>query len=99
MEKIKDYLISYDISENRKRSRIGKVLENYGRRVQKSVFSCSLTKKQLFELKVKLKQIFQENYQDAGDDSILVLVAREEEIVRCSGRTKVLFEKRDYEII
>lgn len=36
------YVISYDISENKIRNKISKLLEGYGRRVQYSVFECRL---------------------------------------------------------
>lgn len=44
-------LIVYDISDNKERAKVDKVLHDYGFRVQKSVYECRLTraaKKQLF---------------------------------------------------
>jgi len=38
------HLISYDIEDDRERLQVSKVLEGFGRRVQKSVFECPLTK-------------------------------------------------------
>lgn len=35
-------LISYDISNDRRRSKVARTLEDYGRRVQYSVFECLL---------------------------------------------------------
>ena len=35
-------MIAYDISEDRIRYRVAKILENYGTRVQYSVFECKL---------------------------------------------------------
>jgi len=35
-------LVSYDISNDRRRSRLAKVLEGWGRRVQYSVFECEV---------------------------------------------------------
>lgn len=48
------YIISYDITSDRLRSKIAKELENYGRRVQYSVFECRITIKQFEELYEKL---------------------------------------------
>lgn len=39
---MKLYVISYDISENKIRKKISKLLEGYGKRVQYSVFECRL---------------------------------------------------------
>jgi len=38
------YVICYDISDNNLRAKIAKELQNYGRRVQYSVFECDITK-------------------------------------------------------
>ncbi len=48
------YIISYDISKDKKRRKISKELENYGKRVQYSVFECELDKKRFEELYLKL---------------------------------------------
>ncbi len=48
------YIISYDISKDKKRRKISKKLENYGKRVQYSVFECELDKKRFEELYQKL---------------------------------------------
>ena len=44
------YLISYDIDKNKIRNRIAKTLENYGKRVQYSVFECEIDKGQFDKL-------------------------------------------------
>lgn len=51
------YVISYDLSSNRLRNKVAKELENYGKRVQYSVFECRITQKQLRELYQKLSNI------------------------------------------
>ncbi len=51
------YLICFDIIENKTRYRCVKQLLNYGHRVQKSVFECSLSDAQFMELKNKLDNI------------------------------------------
>lgn len=48
------YLISYDITSNKLRRKIAKELENYGIRVQYSVFECSLDKTRYREIYSKL---------------------------------------------
>lgn len=48
------YLISYDISSDRLRNKVAKTMEEYGRRVQYSVFECTLSEKQYRDLRIKL---------------------------------------------
>lgn len=50
-------VISYDIIDDKRRSRLAKMLLNYGRRVQKSVFECLLEDRELLELKGKIPLI------------------------------------------
>lgn len=41
------YLVSYDIPETRRRTKLAKILEDFGDRVQYSVFECILDEKLL----------------------------------------------------
>ena len=52
-----EYVVVYDISENRERTKIDKLLQGFGRRVQKSVFECVMRKRDLKELEGKLNQL------------------------------------------
>ena len=61
------YVISYDITENRSRYRVMKLLKGCGFHVQKSVFECILSEKQLTTLLKKLTR-----YVDEETDSIRV---------------------------
>lgn len=47
-------LISYDIPHDKRRSKIAKTLENFGKRVQYSVFECQLTDSQLADVRGRL---------------------------------------------
>lgn len=47
-------VISYDISNDKRRTKIMKILEDHGRRVQYSVFECHLQLKELERLKDRL---------------------------------------------
>lgn len=49
------YVIAYDIPCNRRRRKVAKLLEGYGRRVQYSVFECTLTTAQLAQLEKRLR--------------------------------------------
>jgi CRISPR-associated protein Cas2 len=50
-------LIVYDIPDNKRRTKLAKFLEGYGRRVQKSVFECFISLDEMGKLyeKVKIK--------------------------------------------
>ena len=50
-------LISYDISDDKRRLKIMKTLEDYGRRVQYSVFECHLRPIELERLKNRLQAL------------------------------------------
>lgn len=51
------YIVSYDITSNKLRRKIAKELENYGVRVQYSVFECSLDSSRFNEMYKKLVQL------------------------------------------
>lgn len=57
MKGVADYTVVYDISSDRERSRVEKVLKGFGFRVQKSVFECRMDKKSKEELIEKLKKL------------------------------------------
>jgi CRISPR-associated protein Cas2 len=59
------YLITYDISCNKRRKKVSDLLEGYGQRVQYSVFECKLTADQYAELCQRLRPRIQ-----PGEDSI-----------------------------
>ena len=50
-------IVSYDIPETKRRTRVMKLMKNYGRHVQFSVFECDLTSTQLEELRRRLKAL------------------------------------------
>ncbi len=48
-------LVAYDISDDRRRTRVMKLLQGYGQRVQYSVFECDLTPQQYAALRRELR--------------------------------------------
>lgn len=44
------YLVSYDITSDKRRRKIAKILENYGKRIQYSVFECDLSEERYRKL-------------------------------------------------
>lgn len=59
------YVICYDISADRRRLRVADELENYGLRVQRSVFECHLREDEFAELKRVLAELI-----DATEDHV-----------------------------
>ena len=59
-------LISYDISDDKKRNKVAGLLKDQGKRVQYSVFECHLDAKRLNDLIVRLEPFAE------GDDSIRI---------------------------
>lgn len=49
-------MVAYDVADNRRRRRVAKILEDYGVRVQKSVFECDLDQSRLTNLIVELRR-------------------------------------------
>ncbi len=62
------YLICYDIPDDRDRTRVARLLERYGERVQYSVFEVHLGHTdQLTDLKDRLRDILDQSGGDADD--------------------------------
>ena len=59
-------IISYDISQDRRRTKIHECLKSYGRRIQFSMFECHLEKLHLLRLKARLKNLIDAFH--AGDN-------------------------------
>jgi CRISPR-associated protein Cas2 len=52
-------VVSYDISSDRRRGRVCKLLQDYGERVQYSVFECLLRPEDLKRLRERLKPLLE----------------------------------------
>ncbi|MFN7932981.1 MAG: CRISPR-associated endonuclease Cas2 [Bryobacteraceae bacterium] len=63
----RNYLVSYDVREDKRLRRVAKTLEGYGVRLQDSVFRCQLTERGMEELRWKLSQLMKE------EDDLLVI--------------------------
>ncbi len=59
------YIICYDIEEDKLRNRVSRILQGFGRRVQKSVFECELDDKSLQRLKKQLEKSFKAGPEDS----------------------------------
>ncbi|MFH0988543.1 MAG: CRISPR-associated endonuclease Cas2 [bacterium] len=56
------YVVAYDIVSDRRRTKVAKILEDFGTRVQYSVFECNLTDAERKRLQKKLAR-----YVETGD--------------------------------
>lgn len=50
-------VISYDISDTKRRTKIARLLEGYGYRVQLSVFECDVDARQLLKIQRELRRL------------------------------------------
>ena len=57
-------VVCYDIPDDKRRNKVGKLLEGFGARVQKSVFECDLTSKQTQHMKQRMAKILK-NTEDS----------------------------------
>lgn len=69
------YVVSYDIVSDRLRSKIAKELENFGKRIQYSVFECELTEKQFQKMYARLAALMLEVEGEDGSIRIYPLCA------------------------
>ncbi len=60
-----NYLVTYDIQNDKRRKKISDELEAFGSRVNYSVFECELNKTKLKKLKQKLEELI-----DKKEDSL-----------------------------
>ncbi|NWF57469.1 MAG: CRISPR-associated endonuclease Cas2 [Syntrophaceae bacterium] len=58
-------VVSYDVVDDRKRTKIAKAMKSYGERVQKSVFECRIDDRQFMRMKKALESIM-----DMNEDSV-----------------------------
>ena len=70
-------VISYDIGDDRRRTKIMKALEDFGRRVQYSVFECRLTPAEFAKLRKRLKPHVRE-----PEDSVRIYFLGAEDVGR-----------------
>ncbi|MEO1783461.1 CRISPR-associated endonuclease Cas2 [Thermodesulfobium sp. 4217-1] len=89
------YVISYDVVDNKKRYKIAKLLEGKGTRVQKSVFECYLTEKELIRLN---KEIMKRINPDTDSVRIYLLCKRCKSAISVLGNG-VPQELSEYDIL
>jgi CRISPR-associated protein Cas2 len=73
------FLITYDVRDPRRLRRTSKTLLGYGHRIQKSVFRCRISRRQLERLRWELASILE------GEDDLLIV----ELCARCTSKVRV----------
>ncbi len=58
-----EYVIAYDVHDDRRRERIARVLSRYGERIQRSVFVAFLDSEEHLELRIELGEHLRVNDQ------------------------------------
>ena len=58
-------VISYDIEDDKRRSRVHRILKNFGQWVQYSVFECRLTRAQYLQMRHRLDEVIAKSQGDS----------------------------------
>ncbi|WP_373481268.1 CRISPR-associated endonuclease Cas2 [Geminocystis sp.] len=57
-------IISYDIKDNKRRTKIHQILKSYGEWVQYSIFECELTETNYAKLRLRLSKLIKKDDND-----------------------------------
>ncbi len=85
-------IVSYDISDNKKRTRVAKILLDYGTRVQYSVFECNLDDDLFKKMTSKILKVV------SKDDSVRIyaICAKCKATVKIFGSGKLTEDEKVY---
>lgn len=61
------YVVAYDIPDDKRRTKIHKILKGFGQWTEFSLFECFLTKKELLQMRIKL-----DKYLDPRKDKVRI---------------------------
>ena len=86
------YVVSYDLSDDRKRNKVAKTLQDFGKRVQYSVFECILDEKRLEKMTKRLLGI------TSDEDSIRIypMCAKCEKMITILGNGEITKDEYVY---
>jgi CRISPR-associated protein Cas2 len=87
------YLVSYDIPDDRRRTRLAKTIKDFGDRVQYSVFECNLDGNLLDEMIARIQKTVD---QDEDSVRIYALCAACERVIRIIGTGEVTKDRDVY---
>lgn len=87
------YLVSYDITDTPRRTKIATILDDFGDRVQYSVFECLIDRELLDKMMIRLQKVVNE-----AEDSIRIYaLCRDcEKVIKIIGQGKVSKEEKYY---
>lgn len=96
MEDILHIVASYDISDQKRLEKVGKVMKNYGERVLKSVFECNIERWRFSLLKLEIDEII-----DPIEDSVryYILCGKCLKEVEYSGKGESFQKDEEYLIL
>jgi CRISPR-associated protein Cas2 len=75
------FIVSYDITDDRRRIRLAKTLKDFGDRVQYSVFECLMGAEELQEMTGRIREII-----DNDQDSVRIYKLCAE----CEGKVEII---------
>lgn len=75
------YIVTYDIVDDRRRTRLAKALKDFGNRVQYSVFECLMGSKELCKMRERIA-----NLTNHGEDSVRIYSMCGE----CEGKVEII---------
>lgn len=86
------YTVAYDITDDKRRNKVAKILKDFGTRIQYSVFECNTDRRALLRLQSRLEKAI-----DLGEDTIIfyhLCTACEKQIDRIGAKNE--FDKQSY---
>ncbi len=87
------YIVTYDISDDRRWRRVFKTMHGFGEWLQLSVFQCRLSRQRRAELETRLRELVK-----AGEDHVLLIdvgpANRTDLAVESIGKTFAKIERR-----
>jgi CRISPR-associated protein Cas2 len=75
------YVVAYDIPDDKRRTKVHRLLKGFGTWTEYSLFECFLTRKELFMMRAKL-----DKYLDANRDRVRIYTVCE----TCLGKIETL---------
>jgi len=90
------WIVCYDITDDKRRTKVVKIMESYGMRAQYSVFECDMSDRQQMRMKAQLEKVI-----DPEEDDIRFYPLNQADIkrVRTLGKKAQLNFLKDAEII
>lgn len=82
------YIVTYDIVDDRRRTRLAKMLRDFGDRVQYSVFECSMGTPELVRMHRRISKIIDLEADSVRIYSLCCGCERQVDIIGCGEQTQ-----------